>query len=257
MEKPIERIRASIEIGGLEATWVLSAHLYAVLVPLVLVLIANRHWAYLVVTVDHPILLFFAAVIFAAGSAFEVAQNAVDKWYLTPETASANGTSLCDMLFYWFITIGEALVAVALGGDEWWVILVAVGAIVSFPFLYLAQQAPFAPMSVVGLLVALLGYAAFGDPVIFLSLALAGVTMYFFGALLKTGAQFLHGVTTASAASGIWFFAWAVHNGDAGTPNSWTMVIGIAVATGLVLAALRPIVTRLPTSRRVARIRSS
>lgn len=250
---PARQVLASIEIGGAEAVWVLGAHLYAILVPLVLVLLTNHHWDYLVTTVHNPFLFYVAAVLLAAGSAFEVAQNAIDKWYLTPDTASANGVGFCDLLAFWFMTMGQSLVAVALAGGDWWVMGLAALAVVSYPVSYLTQVAHFAAPSLIGLLISILGFRAFGDPVIFLPIFLGFATMIFFNALMKTGAQVLHGFTTASAASGIWFFRWAVHNGDAGTPTSWLFVAGIIVAGGAVLAVAWPIMTKLPASERVVR----
>jgi len=75
--------------------------------------------------------------------------------------------------------------------------------------------------------------------------------MVFFSALLKTGAQVLHGFTTIAASSGIWFFLWAVENGDAGTPNSWLLAITILVVGAGVIAAAWPLMLKLPRSERV------
>jgi hypothetical protein len=244
---------SSVEIRGAEAVWVLGAHFYALVVPLVLCLVTSHHWGYLVATTDAPFLFYIAAVILVAGSAFEIAQNSIDKWYLTAETASANGVSFCDMLFYGFVTAGQGIMAVAIAGDTSWVSAIALAAVVIFPVCYLTQTAQYVPMGVTGLLVAVTGYQAFGDPIIFLSVFLPGATMYFFGALLKTGAQVLHGCTTSVASSGLWFFAWAVHNGDAGTPSSWWFGGGILAATAIVLAAAWPFVSKLPASTRVVR----
>jgi len=250
-DQPATRVLAEIEIRGPEAAWVLLAHLYGVLVPIVLVLVTNHHWAYLVETVHNPLLFYIAAVLMVAGSAFEVAQNAIDKWYLTPETGSANGVGFCDMLAFWFFTAGQALVAVGLGGDAWWVVAIAAAAVIVFPISYLTQTAHFAASGVVGLLVAVLGYLAFGDPVIFLPLFLVFATMAFFTALLQTGAQVLHGFTTIAASSGIWFFAWAVHNGDAGAPNSWLFTLTILAIGAAAVVVMRSLMMKLPASERV------
>jgi len=257
MTKPagsaLEQVRATVEIGGLEAVWVLAAHFYAIVVPVVLVLVTNHHWEYLVATVHDPFLFYVAAVLLAAGSAFEVAQNSTDRWYLTAETASANGVGFCDMLAFWFVTAGQSIVVLAIAGDAWWAVTLAGLAVIAFPVCYLTQVGHFAPPSLIGLLVAVIGYRVFGDPVIFLPVALGFATMYFFTALLKTGAQVLHGATTVAASSGLWFFAWAVHNGDAGTPTSWLFVGGLVVAGAVALAAAWPFVSTLSASERVAR----
>jgi hypothetical protein len=108
-------------------------------------------------------------------------------------------------------------------------------------------------MTVVGTLTAILAYLSFGDPVVFLMLLLAQVTMFFFHALLATGAQVLHGFTTAAASSGLWFVIWAIHNGEAGTPVSWYFVIGVVVAAVILRFMLWPVLTKLPMSPRVIR----
>ena len=248
---PARQVLASIEIRGLEAVWVLGAHLYAILVPLVLVLVTSHHWDYLQATVHDPFLFYVAAVLMAVGSGFEVAQNSIDRWYLTPEVASANGVGFCDMMAFWFVSIGQAFFAIGIAGDASWVVAFSVLTVVVYPICYLTQTAHLLPQSLIGVLIAVLIFMKFGDPSIFLSILLGFSTMVFFFALLKTGAQLLHGLTTASAASGAWFFRWAVENGEAGTPESWTLVIVVTIAVFVALAALWPLITRLPASRRV------
>jgi len=239
--KSIDRVMAQVEIRWPEASWVLGAHLYAVLVPLVLVLAVDHHWDYLLENTFRPALFYVVVGLFCAGSAFEVAQNAMDRW----------------MLAFWFMTVGQAVMAVAIGGDQWWVNVIAVIAVLAFPVFYLAEKFVFLPMAVVGTLTAVLAYLAFGDPVIFLQLLLAQVTMFFFHALLETGAQALHGFTTASAASGVWFLVWAIHNGAAGTPMGWVFVIGVVVAAAMLRFALQPLLSRLPMSPRIVRQKPS
>jgi hypothetical protein len=177
----------------------------------------------------------------------------MDRWYLTRECASALGSGFNDMLAFWFMTAGQALMAVAIGGDRWWVTFIAILAVLVFPVFYLAEKAVFLPMAVVGILTALLGYLAFGDPVIFLQLLLAQATMFFFNALLETGAQVLHGFTTATASSGLWFLIWAISDGAAGTPMSWIFVIGVVVAAVILRFLLWPVLIRLPESPRIVR----
>jgi hypothetical protein len=244
-------VLATIEIRWPEAVWVLGAHAYALLIPLTLCAAVHAHYDFLLATTYKPYLFYIAAGLLTAGSAFEVAQNAFDRWYLTGETASANGTGFSDFLFYWLVTAGQALCAVAIGGDTWWVLLIALSAIAVFPVCYIKQVGHFAPLSVVSLLTVSLAYQAFGDPVIFLQLLLAGVTMYFFAALLKTGAQVIHGLTTLAASSGVWFFVWALHSAAAGVTHSWLLVLTIASGTAILGTALWPLLTRLPASPRV------
>lgn len=253
--KPRHHIFSGIELRLPEAIWVLSAHAYATLVPLALCVAVNYHWDYLVLTTHNPFLFYVAAVLLCTGSAFEVAQNAFDRWYLTGESASANGTGFCDFLFYWLVTAGQAVAAIALAGDVWWVHMIAFTAVAAFPFCYILQVAHFAPLSIANFMVVGLAFHAFGDPVVLLQIPLAGVTIYFFTALLKTGAQVIHGLTTVTASSGVWFFIWALGNGAAGTPSSWALIVSIVVAATLAGIMIWPDLTELPASPRVQRQR--
>ena len=244
---------ASIELPWPVATWVLSMHAYSLMVPLGLCVAVGVNWEYLTATTYNPLLFYIAAGLLCAGMAFEVAQNAVDRWYLTSETASANGISFSDMLFYWLITAGQALCAIAMAGDIWWVVAIAVGAFVVFPFFYIRQVAQFAPVSIASLLTTCIAYVKFGDPIIFLQLLLSAVTIYFFTILLKTGAQVIHGFTTLSASSGVWFLAWALSNGANGVANSWRFVLITMLAVLLAGLVLWPRLIKLNASPRIIR----
>jgi hypothetical protein len=231
------------------AIWVLGAHAYALFVPVIL-LLAIAHHPEVAGAVDYPLMLYVAIGLMMAGSAFEIAQNAIDKWYLTPETGSAEGTGFCDFLFYWLIIASQAAIAIACVGSQSWVVALGVLGVLIFPVLYFRQTAQFAPLAVLGLLATVAAWWRFGDPVIFLQLLLTPLTMYFFGCLLKTGAQVLHGCTTAAASSGVLFVAWGIHGAATGQPQSWLTIALIAGVTGLVAIVLRPQLLRLsPTPR--------
>ena len=110
-----------------------------------------------------------------------------------------------------------------------------------------------APLIVSNLLVVGLAYLTFGDPIVFMQVVLAALTMYFFFALLRTGAQVIHGFTTVAAASGIWFLVAALHNGALGKPLGWASFVAIVAAIGVSAAVLWPVLGGLPTSERVMR----
>ncbi len=234
------------------AVWVLGAHLYALLLPLLLIFVLGHHWDAVAERTDYPVMLFVAAGLMMAGSAFEVAQNAIDKWYLTSETGSAEGTGFCDFLFYWCIVASQGAIAVACMGSSLWVLALSVAVTLIFPFLYIRQIAHFAPLAVLGFLSVITAWLRFDDPVIFLQLLLSPLTMYFFGCLLKTGNQVLHGFTTAAASSGVVFLAWGIHGSVTGTPQTWVVVIAAFAATLILAAVLRPFLLRLPATPRIA-----
>jgi len=244
---------ADRDIQGPVAAWVLTAHAYALLVPLVLVAVVLWHRAYIESVTAYPTLFLIAAALLCAGSAFEIAQNAIDRWYITPDTGSAGQPAVCDFLFSFCITAGQALVALAIAGDSPWVLAVALLAVAAQPACYARQVAVFAPLAATGLLATLLAYEAFGDPIVFLQLVLVGVTLYFFTALLRTAAQVLHGCTTAAAASGIWFLAAAISGAARGERTGGGLLIAVVVVSGTLAAlAWRPLLALPPTERRRA-----
>ncbi|MCP4276200.1 MAG: hypothetical protein GY886_11855 [Gammaproteobacteria bacterium] len=244
-------IQNDIQLPLPTAIWVLGAHLYALLVPLVLITALVHHWDFVVMRTDYPLFMFFATGLMMAGSAFEIGQNAIDRWYLTAETGSAEGAGFCDFMFFWLIVMSQGAILVACMGNNILAILISVIFIAIFPWLYFRQVAIFLPLTVLGLLSMVAAYLRFEDPVIFIQLLLSPLTMYFFGCLLKTGAQVLHGFTTASASSGVLFLAWGIHGGAEAQPQSWTFVLGAFAITAIVAIAIRPLLLRLPATRRV------
>lgn len=244
------RITDDIDLPLPVAIWVLSAHMYALFVPLVLITAVTHHWTSLMQLTAYPLLFYVAAGVMMAGSAFEIAQNAIDRWYLTPATGSANGTGFCDLLFYTCIVASQALVAVACMGDRMWVTLPAVAMTALFPWLYMQQVLQFVPMALLGLLATVTAYMQLGEPAIFLQLLLVPLTLYFFNGLLQTGNQVLHGLTTVAASSGVLFLAWGIHASAADTAHGWLSVVLTVAVTGLAAVALRPWLYALPATPR-------
>ena len=249
--RPIDQILSTVQIRGAEAIWVFLAHCYALLVPLAICAAVYQHWQYLLATTFNPFLFFVAACLLSAGGAFEAAQNTMDNWYLTEDSASANGVGLCDFLFYWLVTAGQAVIAIAIGGDNGWVVAIGVASVLALPPLYFTKGPYFAPLAVSNLLVIGLAFRTFGDPVVFLQLLVVAATMYFFAALLKTRDQVLHGFTTVVASSGVWFLILTMSDGAAGLSSSWLLLAAIVVVTVLAGFALWPYLSRLPASRRI------
>jgi hypothetical protein len=232
------------------AIWVLSAHVFALLMPLLLIAAVTHHSTELSALTDYPVLFYVAAGFMMAGSAFEIAQNAIDRWYLTPEAGSANGTGFCDMLFYACIVASQGLVAVACMGDRIWVPLLTIAMTALFPFLYLRQFAQSLPLAVLGLLAAVTAWLQLGEPIVLLQLLLVPLTLYFFGGLLQTGNQALHGFTTLAASGGVLFLVWGIHAAATGASPGWVGVIAAAIAVALVALTLRPWVYSLPPTPR-------
>ena len=255
MRPTTKKIWSEVDISGPEAVWVLSAHVYALLVPLFFVFAVWANWDFLVETTYSPFLFFVAAVLMAAGGAFEAAQNTMDRWYLTEDSPSANGVGLLDFMFYWMITSGSAAAALAIGGDQAWVWVVCALCLIALPPLYFYDLPYFGPLTVASLVSIYLAFTTFGDPVIFLQLLLVAATMYFFHALLKTSRQTLHGFTTMAASSGSWVLIWVIVNSRNEQTDNWWLVAGITTVVVLAGIALWPVVMKLPATRRQSPVR--
>ena len=102
-------IWSDVHILGPRPSGCFTAHIYALFVPLVIVVAVAINFTYLTATTYNPFLFFVAACLMSAGGAFEAAQNTMDNWYLTEDSASANGIGLADFMFYWLVTAGQAV----------------------------------------------------------------------------------------------------------------------------------------------------
>jgi hypothetical protein len=243
-------IKADIQLPIATAVWVLGAHLYALLVPLVFLLAVYHHWDFLAVNSTYPVLFYFSISAMTAGIAFELAQNAFDRWYLVPECGSAEGTGFCDFLSFWLFMLSQVMILIAFQGQYFWVLLPAVAAVFVFPLLYIRQSGYFGLIGVVGLSAAVAAYLRLGDPVVFLQLLMSSLTMLFFGALLKSGNQVLHGFTTVAATSGPLFLAWGIHGGASDSPQSWLFVLLTAFSAIAITALLKNRLAALPATVR-------
>ena len=233
----------SIRLSGGVLWWVLTAHGIALLLPLALVWAAAAHGDYLAAVTDYPAMFFAAAAVMMAASAFEIAQNSIDQWYLTPETGSAGGTGFCDLMFYWLIVASQALVITAcFGGLAWLTVLVWLPVAV-YPWFYVRDRLAIAPLAVLGTGSVAAGWFSFGDPVILLQLLVSPLTGVFFAALLKTGAQSLHGFTTLTAAANVPLLVWAIAGSAGGEPTPAAVAAALAVLM-VAAIALVPRLTR-------------
>ena len=160
-------------------------HAYALLVPLAIVTMVEKHSFFLGQTIHRLDLLYYASGCLILGSLFEIFQNTKDHWYITAETASGKEYGLFDGLFTFFILTGQALILIALMGNYDWVIWLSVLAIIVTPIFYIKKLLVFLPTSIIGLLNTIIGFYIFLDPIIFLQLATVAMTMYFFNILMN------------------------------------------------------------------------
>ncbi|MDG2154868.1 MAG: hypothetical protein P8M26_02875 [Gammaproteobacteria bacterium] len=236
-----------VQLPPLVAAWVLGAHVYALLVPLLLLFVVQQQSELVAARADYPGMFSLTVLLMMVGSTFEITQNHVDRWYLTPETASANGHSTLDMLFFSFVVLSQAAVVVACVGRTLWLSVPVVLLALSQPFFYRSRFAMW-PFSVVGLTSALVAFKTFGDPVILLQIPLPAATLFFFGLLLSTGNQIMHGFTTAVASLSVVFLAWGIHRSGTLVLDGWLVAVAIVIAALLLLLGSRRLLRSLPAT---------
>ncbi|MDP7153658.1 MAG: hypothetical protein QF897_04360 [Gammaproteobacteria bacterium] len=251
---PYRIITNEVDLPPKTAAWVLLAHFVTTVTPLYMMWIVYEHWDYLLEHSFSPHMFYVAAAMFLCSSPFEVAQNNIDKWYLTEKCGSVYGVGLCDFLFWFFMVLGMVALTVAARGDNSWLVGTACSAIVVYPFVYLLRGIPYPALALCGIPAVLAMYAIFGDPLIFfLVIGPSAVLMYFITAIVRTGAQFLHGFATLSAGVGFLVASWGMLSGITGQPHGWITFVTVCIVLLMVGVVLRPTVLRLaPTPHRIA-----
>lgn len=240
------RMRAEIDLPTPVAVWVLVAHALTLFSPLLLVWVAHNRADELSLLLDAPFALHVTAALFFMGSAFEISQNTMDRWYYEgPYPAFA------DLLFNAFIAFGLGGLAIAAGLDRPWVIVVVVLAMIAFPVLYLADQVPYPATGVLGVVGVGLLWQVLDNPVILLLLVFTtGLNLYFLALVVKTKAQSLHGAIALTNGIGLLAVPIALEGAATHTPINLTVVIGITVLIGIAAAAAWAPLSRLaPTPR--------
>lgn len=232
------RIRAQIDLPVGVATWVFAAHVVALFSPLVISWQAMRHADALERVLDAPFMLHIAVGFFLLGSAFEIAQNTVDRWYY-----EGPYPAFCDLLFNTFIALGLGALGLAAGVDAWWVVLVVGVAAVAFPVLYLKDQTPYPATGVLAIVAVALLYDALRDPAILLLLLFTtGLNLYFLVLVVRTKAQSLHGAIALTNGLGLLWVPFAIDRSMAATPTPWSSVAIVAAGiTATALVAWRPL----------------
>ncbi len=238
-------LKAQIDLPAPVAVWVLGAHAIALLTPLLLLWAVYANWEFVFARTIAPAFFYVAVALMMASAAFEIAQNTADRWYLMVGMGSTTRAALADFLFYMCNALSMlALITACLGG-VWWIMVLCALVAGIFAFLYLTGRQPFMAFGVLAATSTLALYFAFGNPIVFLQLVTGQLTLFFFTLLLKTRAQSLHGCVALVSTSGLWVIAWAIYSSAQGRPQSWVLVIGLAVGLGLLALALRPRLAKL------------
>ncbi|MXZ27368.1 MAG: hypothetical protein F4222_08015 [Gammaproteobacteria bacterium] len=243
-------LKAQIDLPTPVAVWVFAAHAIALLSPLVLLWAVYANWDYVAFRANAPGFFFVAVAFMMASGAFEFAQNTADRWYLLPGMGSTTHPALADFLFYMCNALSMLALITAFVGGVWWLLALCVLMAGVFAFLYLTGRPPFTAFGVLGFLSTLALYFTFDNPIVFLQLVTGQLTLYFFALLLKTRAQSLHGCVALVSTSGLWVIAWAIYSGARGRPQSWVLLVVLAVAAVVLALALKPRLEKLKATPR-------
>lgn len=192
------------------SAWIFPVHIYALLVPLILVPAIIQNESFLNERVFQQDIIFYGVIFLMAGSFFEVWQNHIDEWYVTDDSASGNGYSLFDGLFSFSILVGQCFILYGLIGNISLVKYLCLFLILIMPFMYYKKLLPFLPLTIIGLANTISAYFLFGQIIIFLQFFSIALTVVFFNKLIQTENQFYHGLTTLFASSGIVFLYLAI-----------------------------------------------
>ena len=242
---PWQRLANEIDLPWGTAIWVLSAHLITILAPLCIVWVVVLYQTQLESMIFSVELLVVSAALMIAGSLFESAQNTFDRWYLT-----AMDPSLCDFCFHCLINLSLASIALACFGQYLWLWLILSVCCIGFAVCYLKGWNDALMRTPISLISAGTFYYIFQDPIIFLQFLMVFLTIYFFGLLLKTHCQALHGFTTIVNSFTAGFIALGVHNGVQGSQTAWWVVIACVVVIVPLMLIIKPVLQGLSATRR-------
>jgi len=240
-----QQLRQEFDLSPSMATWIVVTHVFVLACPLALIWAADNFGARMPQAFAYPTLVSLASAIYIGATAFEVAQNSADRWYLTEATRS-----VADLFFNSFMTLAFLLYIVAFLGLGW-IALIAAVLTALYPFAYIGDHPSHRGLNGTVVLLATGSlFAVTGDPAVFLFLLGTGVGVYFITFLIERHAQTFHGWGALSFGLGFLAWPWAIVNAANGTPLSWSSFVGLCVAVILVLALFRPLMRKAKTTPR-------
>jgi len=227
---------------GLAAA-VLGTHIFVLFVPLAVIWAVDVYGAGL--PIAYPMLVKLASAVYIAATAFEVAQNSADRWYLTEATRS-----VADLFFNALMTLAFCLYTIAFSANIWMSAAAIILTLV-FPFAYIRNHpAQRAFSGFVVLLGTVSLFVVTNDPTAFLFLVINGIAVYLIVVMFQCGSQWLH--AWAAFVFGVAFLAWpwAIMNAASGATKSLLYVALIAGALIFVTALATPLMRRMPATPR-------
>ena len=235
----VQELRAEINLPMPTAIWVVFTHIFVLACPLVFIWAIQNYSALLPRPLAYPTLVNIASAIYIGSTAFEVAQNSADRWYLTEATRS-----VADLGFNFFMTVAFCMYTFGFSGNTWmfWVSVICT---IIYPFAYIKDHPSHRGLSgTVVLLATISFYLTILDPTVFLFLVFTGLGVFFITFLMKQLAQWLHGIAAFTFGVAFLFWPWAILNAVDGEPNSWAIVIGLTAVVIFVAAALAPVLAK-------------
>ena len=242
-----QQLREEFDLPTPIAIWVVVTHIFVLACPLVLIWAIDKYASLLPQALSNATLVQLASAVYIGATAFEVAQNSADRWYLTEATRS-----VADLFFNAFMTVAFCLYTIGFYGNIW-MSGAAIILTILYPFAYIKNHPSHRGINGAVVLLATASlYLVTRDPAVFLFLAGTGLGVYLITFLMKQHAQWLHG--WAALVFGLAFlpWPWAIFNAAHGETTSWSLVIGLTVAAGIVAAGLTPFLAKMrPTPRRI------
>lgn len=241
-----QQLLEEFDVPASLAVWLVLTHIWVLASPLALIWAVDAYSDQLTRPFANPTLIMLASAVYIGATAFEVAQNTVDRWYLTK--ASMSGA---DLAFNAFMTVAFCMYTIGFYGNTWMVIA-AVLLTLAYPVAYINNHPSHRAIS--GIVVTLgtaSAWLATGDPVVWLFMVGNVVAVYLFVFLFKYGSQWLHAWAAFTFGLAFLSWPWAIVNAAKGEPKSWLFVAGVTAAVVAVMAALVPLLakTRLTPRR--------
>jgi hypothetical protein len=241
-----QQLKDEFDLPAPIAIWIVLTHIWVLACPLALIWVIDRYGDLLPQSLANGTLAQLASAVYIGATAFEVAQNSADRWYLTEATRS-----VADLFFNSFMTVAFCMYAIGFYANVW----MAVGAIILtliYPIAYIKNHPSHRGISGTVVLIATVGlFLATGDPVVFLFLAGNVLAVYFILMMVKRRAQVLHGWAAFIFGVALLPWPWAIFNAaKGGEPSSWLFVIGVTVAMAVAAAALTPVLSKLKATPR-------
>ncbi|MGI9309375.1 MAG: hypothetical protein ACR2P6_08935 [Gammaproteobacteria bacterium] len=239
-----QQLQQEFDIPAPVATWVLLTHFFVLAVPLAVIWAVDVYASQLAFA--HPTMIKLASAVYIGATAFEVAQNSADRWYLTEATRS-----VADLFFNSFMTLAFCLYTIGFYSNIW-MTSVALILTVLYPLAYINNHASHRALNgIVVLLGTVSLFLVTGDPTAFLFLVVNFFAVYLIVLLTQNHAQWLHG--WAAFFFGLAFLAWpwAIVNAANGEPKSWLFVGGVTVAIVGAAALLTPLMKKMTATPRV------